>query len=117
MFRKTLAVRHLGRAMSTAAGESPKSVMARNLLLLSQISAAQTEAELQAIAAKGLPQVDLKNLPEELAPVRGFFGGAALTSSTPLQADSKAWHNLPFADRISAFSSFPEVWPFIVGFG
>ncbi len=103
--------------LSSAAVESPKITIARNVLRLKQLAEAKDEAALQAAATAALPAVDAANLPKELASLSGLFAlGGSSTTAQKYIPDPQAWQNKGFFDFAGEEVARSETWPFFVGF-
>ena len=103
------------RAFSTA--EQPRITIAKNILVMHELAAAKTTAELEA-AIKNTPKVDLDLLRPELAGLRGYLADAKFSKSAAGAAftpDKTAWQNLPFADYVAAEAGRADTWPFLAG--
>lgn len=101
----------------SAAAASPKAAIAQNIMLLHEISQATDEATLAKISARGLPNVDLTNAPEELKDLSSYFSLANVSSGNEkFVADPTAWQNMAPLAYAGHELQRAETWPFFVGF-
>ena len=96
--------------------ESTKVTIARNILLMKEISQAKDEEALTKIVAAGAPSVDTANPPAELASFGPYFALSNVSASEKFKPDPTAWQNMALGDMAAAEASRAETWPFIVGF-
>jgi hypothetical protein len=119
MFMRSIASRGvsaaLRRSLSTAAVDSPKLTIARNIMLLQELSKAKTEADLQKVFDAPLPMVELNDLPVELAHCSAYFSTDSISAAEPYIPDPTAWQNMPFGQYVYTEVQRAETWPFIVG--
>jgi hypothetical protein len=98
--------------------ESPKILLAKNLVALRKIGESKNEAELtKAIHSEN--KIDLANLPEELLEFQPLLVTAA--PSAPFVPDAKAWHNLKFTDMVireftTSVDSGAYLWMMVLSF-
>ncbi len=117
LMSRRLQMNVVRRGLSSAAVESPKITIARNVLRLKQLAEAKDEAALQAAATAALPAVDAANLPKELASLSGLFAlGGSSTTAQKYIPDPQAWQNKGFFDFAGEEVARSETWPFFVGF-
>lgn len=98
----------LRRGLST---ESPKMTIAKNYLLLKELSSATTETELADKFANP-PAADMALMPAELT---SYFSTAATSSAEPYIPDPTAWQNMPFWQYAGEEVKRAQTWPFLVG--
>lgn len=96
--------------------ESPKIVMAQQLLRLSAISEATNEEALKAAMAAPLATIDPANLPAELSDYGPMLTLGSMKASDKFVPDPTAWQNMSFADLAAFELKRSETWPFIFGF-
>ncbi len=120
MLGRSLLSRTVGRVasrkLSSVVAEAPRVTVARNILLLSQISGAKDEAELAKIASASLPAVDLKQLPEELADISTYFNASGIAVGSKFAPDPKAWQNMDFFSFVQHEVMRKHTFPFFLGF-
>eukprot|EP00388_Colpodella_angusta_P030160 GDKK01018753.1.p1 GENE.GDKK01018753.1~~GDKK01018753.1.p1 ORF type:complete len:129 (+),score=31.97 GDKK01018753.1:2-388(+) len=86
-------------------------------MLLHEISQATDEATLAKISARGLPNVDLANSPQELKELESYFSLSSVTAGgEKFKPDPTAWQNMGPLAYAGAELQRAETWPFFVGF-
>ena len=112
--RQTIKNLKFACKFSSSAIESPKITIAKNLLLLRNISEANDEESLQKVLSAPLPAIDVNNLPEELKDLEEYLvlGSGADDKYIP---DPTAWQNKSGFGVAADEVQRSEVWPLIVG--
>lgn len=112
--RQTIKNLKFACKFSSSAIESPKITIAKNLLLLRNISEANDEESLQKVLSAPLPVIDVNNLPAELKDLEEYLalGSSADDKYIP---DPTAWQNKQGFQVAVDEAKREEVWPLIVG--
>ena len=100
------------KSMST---ESPKILMAQNLLRLTEVKAAGSAEDLAKLDSSPLTSIDLNALPTVLVPYKPYFDLGKVSSSDEYIPDPTAWQNMSFWDFAAVEAQREETWPFLVG--
>jgi hypothetical protein len=112
--RQTLKNLRCACKFSSSAAESPKITIAKNLLLLKNISEANDEESLQQVLSAPLPVIDINNLPAELKDLEEYLVLGASTTEKYIP-DPTAWQNKNGFQVAADEAQREEVWPLIVG--
>lgn len=112
---RTTASKLAVRQLSTAAKETPRETVARNILFYRAIRKADTAEELQAVVKAGLPKLEASAV--EAYGLQGYLNRSFSGSTTKFVKDSSAWQNKGLADLIATESARADTWPFVFGFG
>lgn len=95
-----------------------KVAIARNILLLKEISAAKDEEQLnQLLSSDKLPEIDINNLPAELKDFKDYLTLSNINSTDKFTPDSNAWQNKSFGDFAAEEATRRDTFPFIIGIG
>lgn len=104
----------LARGTRRALSSSPRVTIAQSLLRFEAITAAETEAQLQA-AKTAAPAEISTSLPESLQPLGSYLHSSS-TGQAPYVPDPNAWQNLPFVSFVSREARRPmNIWMLLVG--
>jgi len=94
--------------------ESPKLTIAKNMMLLKELSHAKTEADLQKAYDAPMASVNLSALPAELEGLSAYFSTDSVSSAEPYIPDPTAWQNKNFGAFAWEECQRAETWPFVV---
>lgn len=112
MFIKSVPVASVGRRFLSNA--NPRLVIARGALQVQAISAAKTEAELEAALAIDLQSTT--NLPASIKGLEPFLNSSTGATQAPYVPDPNAWQNLPFLQFVAREAKRPiNIWILLIG--
>lgn len=104
----------LAKSARRALSSSARVTIAQSLLRFEAITAAETEAQLQA-AKNAAPAQISTTLPESLQPLASYLHSSS-TGQAPYVPDPNAWQNLPFLAFVKRESRRRmNIWILVVG--
>ena len=97
------------RCMST----SPRMTIAQNIVAMSEVVGAKSEAAVTA--AQAPKEIDVNALPTALAGQESYLAAAAVAGEQASVVDESAWHNKSGMDFVLAEAGRESTWPFLTG--